>query len=50
MTGYLWSETTGKAVANKHPETFHVSEYLTFTLQEAWDNGNIAQNHSILSG
>ncbi len=50
MTGSLWSETTGGAVANKHPETFHVSEYLTFLLQEAWDNGNIAQNHSILSG
>jgi hypothetical protein len=29
---------------------FHVSEYLTFTLQQAWDNGNIARNHSILSG
>ncbi len=50
MTSSLWSETTGRAVANKHPETFRVSEYLTFTLQEAWDNGNIAQNHSILSG
>jgi hypothetical protein len=50
MMGYLWSETTGRAVANKHPETFRVLEYLTFMLQEAWDNGNIAQNHSILSG
>ncbi len=38
MTGSLWSETTGGAVANKHPETFCVLEYLTFTLQEAWDN------------
>jgi hypothetical protein len=50
MTGSLWSETTGGAVANKHPETFRVLEYLTFTLQEAWDNGNIARNHNILSG
>jgi hypothetical protein len=49
MTGSLWSETSGGAVANKHPETFRVLEYSTFTLQEAWDNGNIAQNHSILS-
>jgi hypothetical protein len=44
MTGSLWSETPG------HPETFCVLEYLTFMLQEAWDNGNIARNHSILSG
>jgi hypothetical protein len=50
MMGSLWSEATGGAVANKHPETFHVSEYSTFMLQEAWDNGNIAQNHRILSG
>ncbi len=50
ITGSLWSETTGGAVANKHPETFRVSGYLTFTHQEAWDHGNIAQNHSILSG
>ncbi len=50
MTGSLWSETTGGAVANECPETFRVSEYLTFTPQEAWDNGNIAQNHSILNG
>jgi hypothetical protein len=50
MTGSLWSETTGGAVANEHPETFRVSEYSTFTLQEAWDNGNITRNHSILSG
>jgi hypothetical protein len=50
MMGYLWSETTGRAVANELPETFNVSEYSTFTLQEAWDNGNIAQNHSILTG
>jgi hypothetical protein len=38
MTGSLWSETTGRAVANKHPETFCVLEYLMFMLQEAWDN------------
>ncbi len=50
MTGSLWTQTTGGAVANEHCETFCVSEYLTFTLQEAWDHGNIAQNHSILSG
>jgi hypothetical protein len=50
MTGSLWTETTGGAVANKYPETFHVSEYSTFTVQEAWNNGNITQNHSILSG
>jgi hypothetical protein len=50
MTGSLWSETTGGAVANEHSETFRVSEYLTFMLQEAWDNRNIARNHSILSG
>jgi hypothetical protein len=49
MMGSLWSETTGGAVANKHPETFCVSEYSNFMLQEAWDNGNIAQKHSILS-
>jgi hypothetical protein len=47
MMGSLW---TGQTVANEHPETFCVLEYLTFTLQEAWDNGNIARNHSILSG
>jgi hypothetical protein len=47
MTGSLW---TGQTVANEHPETFRVSQYSTFTLQEAWDNGNIARNHSILSG
>jgi hypothetical protein len=35
MTGSLCSETTGGAVANEHPETFRVSEYLTFMLQEA---------------
>jgi hypothetical protein len=46
MTGSLW---TGRTVANEHLETFCVSEYLTFTLQEAWDNENIARNHSILS-
>jgi hypothetical protein len=50
MMGSLWSETTGRAVANERPETFHVSEYFNFTLQEAWYNSNIAQNHSILSG
>ncbi len=42
ITVSQWSETTGGAVANKHPETFRVSEYLTFTLHAAWDNGNIA--------
>jgi hypothetical protein len=47
MTGSLW---TGRTLANEHPETFRVSEYSTFTLQEAWDNGNIPRNHSILSG
>jgi hypothetical protein len=31
MTSSLW---TGRTVANKHPETFHVSEYLMFTLQD----------------
>jgi hypothetical protein len=50
MTGSLWTETTGRAVANDYPETFRVSEYSTFTVQEAWNNGNITQNHSILSG
>jgi hypothetical protein len=50
MRGSLWSETNGGAVASEHPETFRVLQYSTFTLQEAWDNGNIAQNHSILSG
>ncbi len=49
MTGSLWSEvTTGGAVVNKPPEMFHVWEYSIFTLQEALENGNIAQNHSIL--
>ncbi len=47
MMGSLWTEQT---VPNKHPQTFRVLEYLTFTLQEAWDNGNLARNHSILSG
>ncbi len=49
MTGSLWSETTSGTVANKRSETFRVLEYSNFTPQEAWDNGNIAQNHSILS-
>ncbi len=50
MTGSLWTATTGGVVANKHPETFRVSEYSTFMLQEACNDGNITQNHSILSG
>jgi hypothetical protein len=49
MTGSLWTATTGGVVANEHPETFRVSEYSSFMLQEAWKNGNIPQNHSILS-
>jgi hypothetical protein len=47
MTGSL---CTKQNVPNKHLQTFCVSEYLTFTLQQAWDNRNIARNHSILSG
>jgi hypothetical protein len=47
ITGSLW---TGRTVANENPETFCVLEYSRFMLQEAWDNGNIARNHSILSG
>jgi hypothetical protein len=47
MTGSLW---TKQNVPNKHLQTFWVLEYLTFTLQEAWDNGNIARKHSVLSG
>jgi hypothetical protein len=47
MMGSLWTDRT---VPNVYLETFCVSEYSTFTLQEAWDNGNIARNHSILSG
>ncbi len=48
MTGSLW---TKQNVPNEHPQTFHMSsEYSTFTLQQAWDNKNIARNHSILSG
>ncbi len=35
MTGFLWSETTGGAVANKCSETFQALEYSNFTLQEA---------------
>ncbi len=35
MTGSLWKETTGGAVANERPEIFRVSEYSTFTLQQA---------------
>jgi hypothetical protein len=50
MTSSLWTETTGGAVANDYPETFSVSEYSTFTVQEAGNNGNITQNHSILCG
>ncbi len=51
MMGYLWSKVgTDGAASNKHPETFHVQEYSNFTLQEAWEHGNIAQNYSILSG
>ncbi len=47
MTGSLWAEQN---VPNKNPQMFRVLEYSTFTLQQAWDNGNIARNHSILSG
>jgi hypothetical protein len=47
MTGSLWAKQN---VPNKHPQMFCVSEYSRFTLQQAWDNGNIARNHSILSG
>jgi hypothetical protein len=47
MTGSLWTDRT---VPNVYLETLRVSEYSTFTLKEAWDNGNIARNHSILSG
>ncbi len=35
MTGSLW---TKQNVPSKHPQTFRVSEYSTFTLQQAWDN------------
>jgi hypothetical protein len=42
MTCSLWTATTGGVVANKHPETFRVSEYSAFMLQEAWNNGNMA--------
>jgi hypothetical protein len=47
MTGSLW---TKQNVPNEHPQIFPVLEYSTFTLQQAWDNRNIARNHSILSG
>ncbi len=51
MTSSLWSEvTTGGAVVNKCPEMFRRWDYSIFTLQEALENGNIAQNHSILIG
>jgi hypothetical protein len=47
MTGTLWTKNN---VPNEHLQTFRVSEYSMFTLQQAWDNENIARNHSILSG
>ncbi len=47
MTGSLWTEQN---IPNEHPQMFCMSEYSTFTLQQAWDNGNIARSHSILSG
>jgi hypothetical protein len=51
MTGSLWSKVTnGEAVANECPEMFCVWESSNFMLQEAWEHGNIAQNHSILRG
>ncbi len=47
MMGSLW---TKQNVPADHLQMFCVSEYSTFTLQQAWDIGNIARNHSILSG
>jgi hypothetical protein len=47
MTGSLW---TKQNVPNEHPQMFRESEYSLFMLQQAWDNRNIARNHSILSG
>jgi hypothetical protein len=47
MTGSIW---TKQNVPNKNPQMFRMSKYSTFTLQQAWDNGNIARNHSIMSG
>ncbi len=32
MMDSLWSETTGRVVANEHPETFRVSEYMSVRL------------------
>jgi hypothetical protein len=32
------------------PTTFHVSEYSTFSVQEAWDHGNIARYHKPVVG
>jgi hypothetical protein len=32
------------------PMMFHVREYSSFTVQEAWDHGNIAQYHQPLVG
>ncbi len=32
------------------PTTFRVKEYSTFTVQEAWDQGNIARHHQPLMG
>jgi hypothetical protein len=39
-------------VDNEHtePMMFHVREYSTFTVQEAWDHGNIARYHQPLVG
>ncbi len=39
-------------IMNEHtePTTFRVREYSTFTVQEAWDHGNIARYHQPLVG
>ncbi len=34
----------------KEPTTFRVREYSTFTVQEAWDHGNVARYHQPLVG
>ncbi len=34
----------------EEPTAFHVREYSTFTVQEAWDHGNIARYHQPLVG
>ena len=52
-TCQLTFDSPPQRVVNEPPstelETFRASEFSTFTVQEAWDHGNIAHNYQTMS-